>query len=268
MTKSKIEKNTFKVWEGIYESFPEARKYSIGSGFSGEKYSVQAIEVAKECLNCIEEDRPIKLFHKQRFTIFPTVVSFLIGKKANKGRLKILDIGGGLAIAYMSLIESIPGIASKIDYSILEIPSVCNIASKFWKTKNYSIEYLDSIPKEMRFDLLFSSSALQYIEDWRDFIKVVTQHTKSHFLLSDVFCGKINSFVTLQNYYDSKIPHWFLSEKDLIKELSLYNFFLQSKTFATGERAGIHNHLYMENFPKKRRIDNTVHLLFSREKYK
>ena len=133
MIKSKTEKNTFKIWEGIYESFPEAKKYSIGNGFSGEKYSMQALEVAKECLNCIEEDKPIRILHKQRFTIFPTVVSFLIDQKIEKGRLRILDIGGGLAIAYMSLIESIPEIASKIDYSVLEIPSVCNIASKFWK---------------------------------------------------------------------------------------------------------------------------------------
>ena len=28
---------------------------------------------------------------------------------------------------------------------------------------------------------------------------------------ADMFLGNIKSFVTLQNYYESKIPHWFLN---------------------------------------------------------
>lgn len=47
MIKSKTEKNVFKVWEGIYENFPEAKKYSVGNGFSGKKYSLQALNLVK-----------------------------------------------------------------------------------------------------------------------------------------------------------------------------------------------------------------------------
>ena len=81
------------------------------------------------------------------------------------------------------------------------------------------------------------------------------------------FCGNFkNSFVTIQNYYESKIPHWFFSISDLIYEFQKNGYELSLHSEATGKRAGKDNLLPMSNFPKSHQIETTSHLLFSKLK--
>ena len=124
--------------------------------------------------------------------------------------------------------------------------------------------YLNKIPKNQYFDLVFCSSAIQYVNDWRSLVKQFAQTKPSNILLSDVFCGNFSeSFATIQNYYESKIPHWFFSTTELVVEFQKYGYELTLHTEATGKRAGKNDILPMSNFPKSLRIETTSHLLFS-----
>ena len=260
-TKSSIE---FNIWEGIFPNFELAEKEKIEEGFSSARYITQARKVAAESFIAISEDRRIPLFHKQRFTLLPITISFLLDLKKE---IQIIDFGGGLGIGYMNCLESIPNANKNFTYNIVELDEVCKEGVIFSEENNLPIFYSNSIPKNQHFDLVFCCSALQYIKEWKNLIKQFAQTDASKILLSDVFCGNLpNSFATIQNYYESKIPHWFFSTSDLIVEFKKYGYELALHTEATGKRAGKDDFLPMSNFPKSHRLETTSHLLFSKLK--
>ena len=82
-----------------------------------------------------------------------------------------------------------------------------------------------------------------------------------YILLSDIFAGSIKSYATLQNYYDSKIPHWFLNLNEILDIFSSNGYELVMKTYATSRRLGVEDILPMSNFPEELRLTQTLHLL-------
>ena len=94
-----MKSNKFNIWEGIFTNFELAEKQKIEEGFSSNRYIIQARRVATESLIAISENKRIPLFHKQRFTLLPITVSFLLNFKKE---LKIIDFGGGLGVGYMN----------------------------------------------------------------------------------------------------------------------------------------------------------------------
>ena len=252
----------FNIWEGVFPSFELAEKEKVEEGFSSIRYITQARKVATESFIALSENRRIPLFHKQRFTLLPITISFLLNLKKE---IQIIDFGGGLGIGYMNCLESIPHVNKKITYNIVELDEVCKEGIIFSEKHNLPVFYSNSIPKNKNFDLIFCSSVLQYIKEWRSLIEEFAQTDASKILLSDVYCGNFpESFATIQNYYESKIPQWFFSTSDLINEFKKYGFELELHTEATGKRAGKVDILPMSNFPKSHQIETTSHLLFSK----
>lgn len=111
---------------------------------------------------------------------------------------------------------------------------------------------------------MHSASALQYIENWQQTLKSLSSYEAEYILLSDVFAGSIPTFVTLQNYYVSRIRHWFLSLDELLETVSSIGYRLIMKSFVNSRRLDAEDTLPMDNFPRSHRLDQTMHLLFRR----
>ena len=236
---------TFNIWEGVYSSFTEAAPYSLGRGFEGDVYNQRAFDAAMECVTALKKGMPIPAFHKQRSNILPPVTTMMLQQRES---LKVLDFGGGLGIGYMTLEESIPLCEQKIKYSIVEFPEICE------QGRNSG-----------EFDLIHSASALQYIEDWKGLIKKFISYNPKYILLSDVFAGHIPTFVTLQNYYSSKMIHWFFNLDEFLSFFSSVGYSLKMKSYVNSRRLQTDDVLPMENFPEDHRLQQTYHLLFCRE---
>jgi putative methyltransferase (TIGR04325 family) len=253
---------TFNIWEGVYSSFEDAEKDSKGNGFGGNIYNTRALDAANACLDSLKAGLPIPSFHKQRSNILPPVVAMMLDKKES---LNILDFGGGLGIGYMTLAESIPEYATKINYSVVELAEICEqgiLLHKDWG----KINFLDQLPDSNKYDLIHSASALQYVDDWKGLLKKITSYEPEYILLSDVFAGTISTFVTLQNYYDSKIKHWFFNLDELISFFSSIGYALTMKSYVNSRRLDSEDVLPMENFPAQFRIQHTLHLLLKKSK--
>lgn len=247
----------FNIWEGIYGSFHDTGSDAIGPGFGGDIYRTRALNVAHECLAAVNTGRPIPSFYKQRSTLLAPVAAMMLESKVP---LRILDFGGGLGTGYMALCESILYHSGAIDYTIVEIPEVCETGRELLSRRE--IAYLDSLPSQGEFDLVHSASALQYIEDWQQALKSLSGYGAEYILLSDVFAGSIPTFVTLQNYYGSRIRHWFLNFEELLKLISSLGYQLVMKSFVNARRLGAEDILPMENFPASHRLEQSLHLLF------
>jgi len=254
--KENLSTKEFYIWQGVFDSFKEAKKESIGLGFSGEIYRNRTKLVANECISALRNGQPIPSFHKQRSTYLPCTVAMMLQGKTG---VRVLDFGGGFGIGYLTLVESMSNDLKYIDYSILEVPEVLEIGSGLLKGK---VTYLQEFPFEQSFDLVHAASSLQYIEHWQELIKNFSLVYPKYILLSDVFAGAINNFVSLQNYYGSKIPHWFLNLQDLLDRFDEYGYRLIMKSYATSRRLNIEDNLPMDNFSESLPLPQSLHLLF------
>jgi putative methyltransferase (TIGR04325 family) len=159
------------------------------------------------------------------------------------------------------LAESIPRRARLIEYTIVEVPELCEAGRELFSK---GVTYLDSLPSQGKFDLIYSASAMQYIEDWRQALKSLSDYGAQYILLSDVFAGSIPTFVTIQNYYGSRIRHWFLNLTELLDLVSTLGYQLVMKSYVNSRRLGVEDTLPMDNFPESHRLEQTLHLLLRR----
>jgi putative methyltransferase (TIGR04325 family) len=248
----------FFIWEGIFDDFKKAQNFADGFGFSGDTYNTRAYDAAKECLISLEKKDPIPFFHKQRSVVLPPVAAMILNQKS---KIDILDFGGGLGIGYMTLKESISYISKKINYTILELPNICKQGNDL---HNGEVNFVDTFQNLNEFDLVHSSSAIQYIEEWKNLVKRFCSFKAEHILMSDVFAGNFNTFVTLQNYYSNKIPHWFFNIEEFIETFKQNGYSLTMRTYVSAKRLNYDDELPMTNFEKNFRLKYTSHMLFSK----
>jgi len=248
--------NVFNIWDGVYETFQEAKADALGLGFRGDIYLARALAAANECLDSLHAKNPIPQFHKQRSNLLPPIAALLM-----KERVSILDFGGGLGIGYMTLLESLPDAVTRVQYVVVEMPELCKVGEQL-HGKGGGITYLPSIPVLTTFDIVHAASSLQYVEDWEEWVSKITMISPKYVLLSDVFAGEIRSFVTLQNYYGSRIPHWFLNLDHLLQVFEKSGYFLLMKSAVSSRRLNGFDVLPMNNFPKQLRLHESLHLLF------
>lgn len=247
------------IWEGIYASYREAAAHVVGPGFDGDVWRTRSLASAQGCLAALEAGKPIPQFHKQRSALLPAVVAIMLAKG---DKLRVLDFGGGLGIGYMALIESIPRAADRIDYTIVEVPSVCDEGRKLFSG---AVHYVSGLPSQDAFDLVHAASAVQYVDDWKQLLTRLGGYGAEFMLLSDVFAGAIPSFVSLQNYYDSRICHWFFNFEELLDACSRAGYSLVMKTFAASRRLGVEDAVPMNGFPDSHRLEQSLHLLLRRD---
>jgi putative methyltransferase (TIGR04325 family) len=254
MTNATAQIKPFHIWEGMYPDFQSAVADAKGAGFGGEVYRTRSLRAATQCLVALNSGQPIPAFHKQRSNHLPLTV--ILG---NKDQVNILDFGGGLGIGYMTLAESIPADLDRINYTIVDVPEVCQ--SGLHLHAEAGIRYNSKLPISAKYDLIHAASSLQYIENWQDLLAKFVEFKPGYILLSDVFAGSIKPYVTLQNYYESKIPHWFLNLNEQLDIFSGYGYRLAMKGYATSRRLDVEDTLPMNNFPEDLRLTQTLNLL-------
>lgn len=252
--------NEFFIWEGVFENFKNAQEFADGFGFSGETYNSRAYDAAKECIKFLNSNTPIPFFHKQRSVMLPPISAMMLNQKH---KIEILDFGGGLGIGYMTLKESILNATKQIEYTILELPEICKQGIEL---HNNEINFIESFPNFTEFDLVHSSSAIQYIEDWKSLVTKFCSTNAKYILMSDVFAGDFETYATLQNYYNNKIPHWFFNYNEFIEIFIQYGYKLEMRTYVSAKRLNFEDELPMTNFDEKYQLKYTSHLLFSKNK--
>ncbi len=248
----------FYIWEGIYPDFQSAMQHAKGPGFSGDAYLTRSLKAAKECLAALKSDMPIPAFHKQRSTYLSPIVAMMLVRKR---QVEILDFGGGLGIGWMTLAESIPADLERVSYTIVEVPAVNSCGAELHEG---GIKYISEIPKVGNFDLVHAASSFQYIENWQELVKQFVNLNPEYILLSDVFAGLIKPYATLQNYYESRIPHWFLNLDDLLDTFNRHGYRLIMKCYATSRRLDVEDTLPMDNFDEVFRLAQSLHLLLQK----
>ena len=250
--------DSFSIWEGCFSDFASAKKYSKGLGFQGLDYLARGADVLDQCLDFVSKGKALPFFHKQRYIDLPLLILMLQNHKESE--IRILDFGGGFGIGPLVLKEALPSRLNRIDFYIQDFPEVIEIASH--KIKDAEVHFTLDFTKLGKFDAVFVASCLQYIEDWRAFLNALSGCGAKYIYFADIFAGDIKSYATLQNYYESTIPHWVLNLGEIIDAMEMAGYSLIMKTNATSIKHGFQDELPMENLPKECRIPRTLNLFF------
>jgi putative methyltransferase (TIGR04325 family) len=246
----------FNVWEGVYTSFAEAP--AVGPGFDGPIWRERSIQAARQAAAQVQARQPLDYSLRQRNAVLPPVVATML---SGQSRVSILDFGGGLGTGYVALTGTIPEAIDRLDYCIVDVDGIVEAGRQLFDGKK-GPAFQSELPGPGRFDILHASSVVQYIDDWRSLLACLARYNARFLSLADMFVGDFKSFVTLQNYYGSKIPHWFLNVHEFLAEVERNGYKLLLRLDCDAKIMGRYGPLPMENFPSSLRLSNTSSFLF------
>jgi putative methyltransferase (TIGR04325 family) len=247
----------FNVWDGVYSSFVEAG--ASGPGFDGAIWREQSILAARESLMRIQRGEALDYSLTQRNALLPVIAAMLL---ARQERVRILDFGGGPGYGLLVLMSALGDLCARIEYHVVDVACVCEEGRKLFPGESPTFHTELPATGGRQFDLVHTSSAIQYIENWRPMVGLLAAYRAPCLVFEDVFIGPFPNYVTVQNYYGSRIPHWFLNERDFISEVVRQGYALNLRTPCHVKVLGRHGPLPMASFPEAYRLSNKCNLLF------
>lgn len=250
MIGKKIKK--FNIWEGVYDTFSDVPVY--GDGFDGERWISRSLIKIKDLIKCSNENDKIHFVDLPLYSIAADIY-------AKKNKVKILDFGGGMGNGFIPLCTTLPD-SDNLSFTIIEGKKVVGNAEKLFINDN-RINFLTELPENNKYDIIHIGSSLQYIEKWVSLIGKLSTYNAKYFVFTDLPAGDIDrTYVSSQNYYESKIACLFFKLKDIIDTMSKNNYELIYKSNFQANISEINRHYPQDNFHKEYRINYSKTLVF------
>ncbi|MBF0192935.1 MAG: methyltransferase, TIGR04325 family [Magnetococcales bacterium] len=240
---------SFQVFSGIYNSFAETK-----AGSDAVFESEQWLQKTKGHVQKAYEQGAVS----EEYSL-----AFLAATSKRDNKVVILDFGGGLGDRFPMVAATLPD-NIKIEFHVVDNAAACKVG-KECHGGDKRIFFHDSIPKSLeRVDIIHLGSVLRYIDDWQGLLSQLATFKAPHILFSDSLIGDVPTFISVENYYDAKIPFRCLNINELVSFIDDklgYDLVYKSRfiQYIQGKK-GFYN---MDNMPKKYRLDSTMNLLFS-----
>lgn len=227
-------------------------KNKDNSSFSSDKWLSIISNRLNENFNTLEK----KNYFDEFITTSPLPLMILSDEKKN---IKIADFGSGSQEIYFKLASM--NLNNKITIDSIELKSLIKIFNrKKFNKKNLKINFFDRFNFKKKYDYIHISHTLQYVKNWKIFLKKINSKKSRFIIMNGLPAGKIKSFLASQKFYDKEIPYNFFS----IDEISDYlnNFYLASNNLYLGKIKKKFSPLPQKNFEKKDRIGFSKTLIF------
>jgi len=243
---------TFNVYEGFYKSFAEVQ--ALNEGFASDRWLVAQEEVLKKCRYGDWRE----LFPMDHYLMM--LVREFIGEQGREP--VILDIGGGLGATYWWLRKVMPSLVLP-GYSVVENSAVVARAVELAEAGDLQ-EFHTDIPQR-HFDLVYFGSSLQYFEDWGDIIQRSASSGAKYILFGKTPVSPKQSYVMIQNYYESRIPVVVTGFEELVSFLENAGFTLQLHSASASPVLGSYMEFPCGGVPDEYRFKYPVDMLFARK---
>ena len=113
-------------------------------------------------------------------------------------------------------------------------------------------------------DVVHFGAAFHYIDNWRAFLGGIVERDPQYISFGHLLAGDIQPFVSLQNYWEKKIPVRFHDMRELKAEFSKLGFDAIYDMFHCTAFLAAFVPLPTEHFPENRRIKYSRDLIFKK----
>lgn len=238
------------TWQGIYADFAEA-----GGGAQAFSQGVWAGDVRRATESALALNRagsvPAAVCGDD--ALLPLLCTLL---PQSSTRLRVVDFGGGAGISYAALCAAI-ALPRELEYVVIETSRVAQEGARLFAADS-AIRFLPDVPAELgSVDVVFISTALQYIDDWKTTLARLAGLGPRYFLLSRLSAGDVQTYVAAQmNVEGARIPYRFLNFAEVVAVMDRLGYALRFKCASTSE-------IKQENYPSTHRLGRACNLLFA-----
>lgn len=228
------------IWEGIYQNHSELPFYKE---FDSELWVTRQ----KEKLTDISINRNKYLIENR------LLISII------KNNDKILDYGGSLGLTYEALSQDY-----NLKYAIVETKTICEAGKNIFKDK---IQFYQEIPLLMEsLDIVYIRTALQYAIDWKADLKKLLELKPCTIVMAHLSAGDIPTYLTLQKWYGTEIPYWFINESELIDLVEMYGYKIKHKAISESIIHWFKKSDGSFSIPKSHVLSETIDIIFEKIK--
>lgn len=194
-----------KTFEGVYGHVSDVKATSYDS----QESLNEVFEYTKEKFSWYQDKRalPTSSPLSPIANLLPLLVS-IIGEK--KDKVSILDFGGGMGTSYIDCLCSLNSMnENNIDYSVADLEKTIERGRKIFPI-NFNIDFYDHISSNFKqVDIVYLGSVLQYIPEYKQLIRHLTELAPHYIFLANHFMGKAPTFATMQvNMKRRRMADW------------------------------------------------------------
>lgn len=241
------------LWTGKYLRYSDVK--AQGEGYRGRVWitsrSSQTQIVRKE----IENGNGIPIVRGFRFGSLALLAS-LVSPRSQK--LRILDFGGGMGVAYPQVLHSL-GEEFPLEYHIVENSESCIEGRKIF-IGDSRIQFHEGLDNSLtNIDIVFMSGVLQYVDDYSAIIHSLIKLHPSFVLMTFLPVGSMSTFASAQvNLKGSVLPTWFFNLNELISIFTSLKYQLLCKLSIEPEDC-----IDMGNFEEEDQLNHMSTLFFA-----
>jgi putative methyltransferase (TIGR04325 family) len=249
---------TLNIWEGIYRTFEEAGGST--DVFSEPLWVERSTKKARQLKSATQSACFTPQGTGTTAYVLPAVAALL---QAKKGLIRLLDFGGSVGFTFPSIVSALAR-PNDVDVHVVDNESICEAGRDVFKD-DPRIHFQSRPPDGVTFDIVHCGSSIQYVSDWTRKVRELVASGPEYLVFDDVPAGDIATFVSLQNYYGKKIPHWFFNVREFVEGVEqATDYRLCYKARYVGTFLGNLGTFPMDNFPLDHRIENAYNLVFVR----
>jgi putative methyltransferase (TIGR04325 family) len=242
------------IWVGVFKTFEDAMGEQ--DVFEGSIWLEKQISQAKFTIEQSHSKETIsKLALTSEYSL-PVIAATIAHPDQT---LRILDFGGGLGTSFLPL-KAMLTENQPLDFIVIENEAICKEGESLFKDEK-QITFFNRIPGDEKFDIIHAGSSFHYVDDWIEHLRLFSQMDPKYLIFADLPAGDIDTFITIQNYNDRKIPVRFWNLCEFIDEVEKLGFRLIM-------RARYHsNYLnYMNSFDQDHRLTHFSQMVFKLSK--
>lgn len=240
------------IWEKVKKDFI---KKNASNEFNSKKWLSIISKRLKTNFKIIKNKK-----YLNQFIASSPLPIMLLNEKKNY--IKIADFGSGSQEIFFQL--SLMLIKKKITIDSIEVEELVNFFEKQkFNKKKIKINFLKKFNFKKKYDYVHISDSLQYVYDWKNFLKKINIGDHKFIILNNVPAGKNRSYVTKQKFYDKEIPNIFFSLSQISKYLNNYEITYDS--LFLNKINGIYRSYPQDNFEKRDRINYPKTLIFKKK---
>lgn len=248
---------SIKIWEGVFANFYEIQETE--NIYESERWLASNLERSRNVI----DSEGLFTYRSRIARDYPLKMAVLAALESNT-KVSILDVGGGYGKHSIEIQSTFQDIESRINFYILEN----NVSVDFYTMniklpKNFHfIQNISEIGKrQVVIDVLHFGSVIQYFQNLKVELSDILQTSKPRWIVfSDLMAGDIETFVTVQNYYDSKIPFRFVNFEEINKFVCPWGYKLFVKEFYEHDSTNLY--FPQKGFDKKYQIYNSMNVIY------